>query len=508
MTSHSRLVRCAGLLLLLSGCNSLLAASTATDKFEPVREYIREQLREQSLPSIAVAVAKDGKIVWEEGFGWADRERRTVADAHTPYSLASISKPITTTGLMTLVRDGKVDLDRPANDYLGRVKLIARVGDAAQATVRRVANHTSGLPLHYQFFYEDEPYRRPSMDETLLRYGNLVTAPGEHYQYSNLGYGVLDYIIERVSGRSYTEFMRQEVFLPLGMTRTSIDIGPGLEAYAATRYGNDGRPLPFYDFSHPGGSAVFSSAHDVARFGMFHLKNRLRDQKAILSAAMIDQMHRPSGGPGDDLFYGIGFFVDDMHGYRVVSHTGSMGGVSTILWLLPDENLAIVALSNASSALPADTASRIAAALLPKWKMKLRDDRREERPAFATPAELAGTWTGTLHTQLQDLPITLEFRADGQVHARLSTQMVALVNAAHLKDGRFGGRFVGRVGTPDTDSYHNVVQLDLKLRGDRLTGAATTLNSNSGYDDPRMRNALSHWVELRKNPSGDDLDAE
>ena len=103
-----------------------------------------------------------------------------------------------------------------------------------------MANHTAGLPLHYQFFYEDEPYRRPAMDETIRRYGNLVTAPGERFQYSNLGYGLLDYVTERLSGKGYADFMRQEVFLPLGLTRASVGVGPGLEPYAATRYGGGG----------------------------------------------------------------------------------------------------------------------------------------------------------------------------------------------------------------------------------------------------------------------------
>src|SRR4029077_15085253 len=89
------------------------------DQFESVRESIRRQLVETQSPSIAVAVAKDGKIIWEQGFGWADRERRIAADEHTLYSMASISKPITATGLMTLVEAGKIDLDRPVNDYLG-----------------------------------------------------------------------------------------------------------------------------------------------------------------------------------------------------------------------------------------------------------------------------------------------------------------------------------------------------------------------------------------------------
>src|SRR5436190_4919685 len=221
-------------------CLLLPPFALTADQFDSVRALIRRQLVETSTPSVAVAVARDGRILWEEGFGWADREKRIVANEHTLYSLASISKPITATALMTLVQAGKIDLDRPVNEYLGDAKLRARVGDAAQATVRRVANHTSGLPLHYQFFYADEPYRPPSMDETILRYGNLVTMPGERYEYSNLRFGILDYVIARAAGMSYEDYMRKEVFVKLGLTHTSVGIGPGLEKFAAARYGEDG----------------------------------------------------------------------------------------------------------------------------------------------------------------------------------------------------------------------------------------------------------------------------
>jgi CubicO group peptidase (beta-lactamase class C family) len=264
------------------------------DPFDPVREFIRKGLVETGMPSISVAVAKNGEIVWEEGFGWADREKRIRASGHTMYSLASISKPITATGLMVLAQQGKLDLDRSVNGYLGNASVRARVGDAAQATVRRVANHSSGLPLHVQFFYHDTARRPPSMDETILRYGNLVTAPGERFQYSNLGFGILDYVIERVSRKTYTDFMREEVFIPLGLTRTSVHIGPGLDPFVATRYGREGLPVPFYDFDHPGASAVWSSAHDLAQFGMFHLKAHLPDQKPILSDESIDAMQKPT----------------------------------------------------------------------------------------------------------------------------------------------------------------------------------------------------------------------
>src|SRR5439155_18206289 len=299
------------------------------DPFDAIRASIRKQLVETQTPSIAVAVARDGKIIWEQGFGWADREKRIAADEHTMYSLASISKPITATGLMTLVAAGKVNLDRPVNDYLGAAKLRGRAGDAAQATVRRVANHSSGLPLHYQFFYADDPYRPPSMDETILRYGNLVTAPGETYQYSNLGFGILDYVIARVSGRTYEDFMREEVFVKLGLTHTSVGLGPGLNRYEAVRYGPDGLAIPFYDFDHRGASAVYASAHDLVRFGLFHLKAHLPDQKAILSDESIDAMHAPTMNSGKNAGYGVGWATADLpNGYHVVSHTGGMGGVA------------------------------------------------------------------------------------------------------------------------------------------------------------------------------------
>ena len=102
----------------------------ADDVFDPIRSYIREQLVERQVPSLSVAVAKGDRIIWEQAFGWADRERRIPADSNTPYSIASISKPMTATALMTLVAAHKIDLDKPVDDYLGSAKLRARIGSA------------------------------------------------------------------------------------------------------------------------------------------------------------------------------------------------------------------------------------------------------------------------------------------------------------------------------------------------------------------------------------------
>jgi CubicO group peptidase (beta-lactamase class C family) len=467
----------------------------AADEFDSVRVFIRSQMVETSAPSLAVAVARDGKIVWEEGFGWADREKRIAATPHTLYSLASISKPITATGLMVLVQAGKIDLDRPVNDYLGDAKLRARVGDAAQATVRRVANHTSGLPLHYQFFYIDEPYRRPTMDETILRYGNLVTVPGEKHEYSNLGFGILDCAMARTAGRAYEDFMRQEVFQKLGLTHTSVGIGPGLEKLAATRYGEDGLPIPFYDFDHRGASAIYASAHDLVRFGLFHLKAHLPDQVAILSDASLDEMHKPTAVVGPHAGYGIGWATSDTPGgYHVVSHTGGMGGVATSLRILPSEKLAVVVLCNARSTLPGRVSDEILAAMLPHWPTNRNPATAPQPKPFQPTADLIGTWKGKLVTYKAELPFELRVLESGEVQTRVGSQFHMLLNDVRMEDGYLSGRFLSDIQTEDANRRPYFLLLKLKLRGAVLNGPVSAIS----LPGKRTGNALTSWAELRK----------
>src|SRR5205809_7326381 len=315
----------------------------SSDQFALVRGAMHRLVDSMGSPSVAVAVAKDGQIVWEDAIGWANREQRIPATTNTIYPLASISKPITATGLMVLVERGQVDLDLPINTYLGPAKLTGLAGDARGATVRRVLSHTAGLPLHSQFFYSDRGYAPPDMAETIRRYGKLVFPPGQVVEYSNLGYGIIGNVIERVSGKSYAEFMRQEVFVPLGLTHTSIDLPIGLENFVAERYDNDERALPFFTFDHIGASSVYSSAHDLVRFAMFHLKDRLPDQRAILQDATVDLMHQPTPPSTSGLGFGI------FEGGKLLAHTGGMPGATTLMILYPAWNLAVIVLSNTST---------------------------------------------------------------------------------------------------------------------------------------------------------------
>jgi len=469
--------------------------STFQGKFDNVRVKIIDLMEETGACSVSVAVAKDGKIIWEESFGWANREKRIKANPHTMYSLASISKHITATGLMILVERGLVDLNRSINSYLGRSKILAFEGKASDATVKHVLNHTSGLPLHWQFFYENQPYQPPSMEETIRRYGILVAAPGEIYQYSNLGFGILGYVISRISGKSYQDFMKTEVFLPLGMTRTSVGIGPGLKDYAAQRYDANQKPIPFYDFDHRGASAVFSSAHDLVRFGMFHLKNHLPDQKQILKDETIDAMkvEKDPNAANKEYRFGWREKMND-HGYRSISHTGGMPGVSTEIKLIPSEDIALVVLCNSRCKPVYEIDNEILASLLPRFARNLEAEKRKAEKKvdkkISLPRTLLGKWEGQIKTYSGVMPIQMIFQNDGDIHVKIENQLETLLNSVNFKDFILTGVFNEEIKTEDTSCFPHTIHLKMKLRGKRLYGYANAT--------ARPFFSISSWIELRE----------
>lgn len=469
------------------------------DEFDPVRELIQEKIADGEPSSLAVVVLRDGKELWAEGFGWADREQRRKADVHTPYSLASISKPITATGLMLLVEKGKLDLDHAANDYLGSAKLLARVGQAEDATLRTIANHTSGLPLHWQFFFADDSAKAPSRDETIARYGQLFTTPGEKYQYSNLGYGVLDYIVERASGRDFKEFMHEEVFVPLGMTRSGIDLLPALEGQEAVRYDTDGRRLPQYDFDHPGASAVYASAHDLARFGAFHVQTPFEDQAAILKPESITAMQATP----IDVAYGVGWSVTLLpSGERRVQHSGGMPGVSTRLTLLPENKIVVVVLANGRSRLPYQVTEEVLKILLPEDFAESDENHARSDDETPTTAKLHGQWNGEVMTYKGAEKLTLWFQEDGDVHVRLGDSLKTLLNHVRFDGDTLSGEFAGTLSTPDVTRAKCTLHLNLQLEGDTLQGAVIA----QATSPTRHYFALSHWAELQREPTQPESD--
>lgn len=467
--------------------------------FNDARAFIERAMKESNLPSVSVAVAKDGEIIYAEGFGYADLDRRIPATPNTMYSLASISKPMTATALMQLVENGAVDLDRPANDYLGSAKIHSRVWDANGATVRRVLSHSAGLPLHYEFFYDGEEHAPRNTDQGIARYGVLVSPPGEVYQYSNLGYGIIERIVEQVEGGAYDDIMQRDVFGPLGMTRSTISTGAGLDDSVAVRYGPDNEPVPFYDFDHRGGSAVYSSARDLARFGMYHLGD-LRNVRILADSTRL-AMQRPISAGATTDGYGMGWIIQgDDAGYLRVSHSGGMPGVSTLLNMYPEEDVVVVVLTNRSNGFVSRIAQELASAVLPGYEDALRKRRAEmaarapSAPASPATESLLGEWTGTIYTPEDTVPLKLTVQPDGDVHVQLGDNLRTLLSDVSAPDGtRIIGRFAGTIPETNAQRHDHTVLLDVRLRNGKLSGQATA--QTDGWP---AYFALTSYVELER----------
>jgi hypothetical protein len=272
----------------------------------------------------------------------------------------------------------------------------------------------------------------------------------------------------------------------------SVDIGPGHAPHAAARYAPDGSPIPFYGFDHPGGSAIWSSAHDLARFGMFHLKSGLGDQKRILRDSTIDEMHKPTQSTGPGSHYGVGWAIRETGAGREVSHTGGMGGVATALRLVPSRKIAVAVLCNAGVDLPQRVADQVLSRLLPGAATPATPAAKPS--PFRAPAELRGKWAGELSTYAKSIPLRMEVQEDGDVHVRLGNQMETLLNGARWDNGVLTGQFGGDIGTEDANRRPYSLNAALKLRGEVLNGPVSAISLPGN----RAGNALTQWAELRR----------
>jgi CubicO group peptidase (beta-lactamase class C family) len=445
--------------------------------FSKVRKSIQERV--SRIPSISVAVARKGEVLWEEGFGWADRESQIPANEHTMYYTASVTKSFTATALMILYERKKLDLDRPVNDYLAGAKLSSPAWNPAEATVRRVVNHTAGLTT---FNASKLP-----IDEAIGSYGVLVWPPGEHFDYSNLGPIVLEKVITEVSGQPYADFLRREVFQPLGITRASVGFEPALEKHTARAYNAaTGALLP------PPGGGIYCSAHDLLRFGMFHLKTRAADQKAILSDRSIDAMQSETVDAGRQGRYGLAWWVEENRfGYRSVLAQGGTDAAQAWLRLIPSEGIAVALLCNSGNSSVKSVVDEILSTLLPVYS------EESAKPATTAPQSAAqgpspafvGSWKGFVKTSRGDIPLTFSIPKSGDVHVQLGSQPLAVLETPKFNEKRVAGMISGKLDVQKyPGSQLNKVDFYLYLRDGALKGAAVT-----GWHP-----ALPFWAELKK----------
>jgi CubicO group peptidase (beta-lactamase class C family) len=490
-------------LVLAVSCLSILAVAPASrtpqpgpaDPWAGVRERISGEIEAKKVPSVSLAVISDGGIVWEEAFGLADLEKGTKATPRTVFPIASVTKPFTATAIMILAERGLVDLNRPAGAYLPPGSLKAFEGDVAGVTIRRILQHTSGLPMFWGFYFEGASRPRPPLGTILSRYAIVVAPPGGGYNYSNLGYTVLESVIERVSGRSYPDFMASEVFRPLGLNRTEVVTSPPGRPDAARKYGPSLAPVPFCDHATRGASAIYATAHDLASFLLLHLGRLRSDQKPILQPRSIDAMRTARDPDVRDSSYALGWETGRRFGYPIVTHGGVMDGCRAHLAMIPSEGLGVAVLINGENLPSIRVCDWVFAAMLPDYAKALEAAEpgrgvAPSQPAFRPPAGAVGTWEGPIQTHEGNIPVRLTVGPDGRIEiSRLDPsgqpgEGLAPLKPPTINRGVLVVHFPQVFTTSDATSPSHRTVLGLHIRPDRLSGEANTIASDMSYSFP------------------------
>lgn len=396
------------LLCLLT--SSTLVFSRAQD-VQKIEEQIHALLEDQTLPSLAIGVLKDGKVIYQKAFGYADVENKVKATVQTSYQLASLTKPITATAILKLHQQGLINLDDPITEYI----TVKKVDDSfPDPSIRQVLNHTAGLGTYFDIYYEDEAVKPTSFLEAWEKYGTIFQEPGKVCEYSNLGYGLLDYIISKAATTSYVGYLKDKLFKPLKMSGSFVmEKTTKSNPKIANKYDSSLEVLPFVWNNTPGAGNVASSVPDLLRFAAFHLQNL---KTGPLDAKIIDEMQTYQA-PNTlfhyykDTYYGLGWYVMEAdQGQKVVWHEGGMMGASTVLKLFPKENLAIVLLTNTHApAICRTLTDKITSAMIPNYKPTPLNEIAEYQPVSLDTSS-NGLWKGQMHIEGKKVPISLSIK--------------------------------------------------------------------------------------------------
>ncbi len=305
----------------------------------------RDTMSGKRIPGLSIVLADSRGTIWEAGFGFGDDARRVPVDPQTMFSIQSISKIFTAVGVLTAVRDTKLDLDAPISRYLPgfRVKSIFSEHPEDSITLRHLLTHTAGFTHEAprgNNFSPDEP----SFDDHAASIADtwLMFPVGERYSYSNLGIDLAGYVVERVSGRPFVDYMREEVFRPLALSRTTMDRSLiTAESNRAIGHMRGLRSLPVY-VPMVGAGGAYSTAHDLGAFLSFMLREGKSTTASILPGWAFTEMETTPNRGSCGLGVGIGRRDGDLY----FNHGG--GGYGFLAWMswYPTLDIGIAVLTN------------------------------------------------------------------------------------------------------------------------------------------------------------------
>ncbi len=319
--------------------------------FEGDADHYLKGLVQSNKFSGAVLVANQGKAVLSKGYGLANYEHDIANTPETKFRLGSITKQFTAMCVLILQEQGKLSVRDPVSKY---------VEDSPDTwkpiTIHHLLSHTSGIPGFTEFPDNLERERLPAtVDGTVKRFKDkpLDFQPGEKFKYSNSGYVLLGYIIERVTGKTYEKVVKDNIFTPLRMKSSGYDHPWIVLNNRASGYGwRDGKRVNCIHFEmdtpHAAGG-LYSTVEDLLLWDQALYTEKLVSRKSL------DSMFTPVKG-----IYGYGWFIGERASHKYVEHGGGIAGFLTYLARYPEEKLTVIVLSNFERANPEEISRELA----------------------------------------------------------------------------------------------------------------------------------------------------
>ena len=474
----------------------------SNESFDKARSVIRQWIDEDKTPSVSVAVLKDGEFIWREAFGMSRYDDSIPATPASIYPIASVTKSFTATAIMKLVEQGNIKLDEPISRYFGEDAIRSYFNPERPVEIRDLLQHTSGMGMYYNNVYHREE-DIDTLPDPKDRYAVLFYPPGERFEYSNIGYAMLGEIVEKVSGMTYEEYLREHIFSPLEMQHSFVRVNDArTDSYVQLR-GAKNELLPWVYTDTKGAGDMYSTAHDLALFGKMHLGGS--EQAKILSEKTIDEMRNPdniSARQNDPCVpYGYGWFYE-VSDSQITSfwHEGGFDGAASILKVLPSENLVIAVVTNTTFTKSRNDAivNEILAAIAPSYEKISCNTLEDVTPtALSESTEYKGDWEGKLYTKSDTLGLQMQFTDSGEAtlqFEKLQTRFVftddtpfpnkTFLNYAQVTKGELSGWILGSmIPTPDWKDIHHIGQLNLYPRDGKLVGHIKVFNSNIIRED-------------------------
>lgn len=454
---------------LVLGAPGAARATIRTDAVSPaiaarIDAMLEAAIVHQHLPGVAVAVERDGTVIYARGYGYRNVARHLPNDENTVFNIASASKQFCAASIMLLQQAGKLSVDDKLSRFFPAYK------HGGDITLREMLNHTSGIPD-----YTDLPkvphHASPQQYFGLVSKLPLEFTPGSRYQYSNTNYVVLAMIVQQVSGEPYGRFVTERLYGPVGMTHASIHTLPSGQPDGATGYSWDGKKIVTVvrtpdDFGFGDGD-VNASVVDLMKW------DAALDGGAVVNADSWRAMTTIPTAQGETATsgYGFGLELDELNGRHYVYHGGAQYGFKTVNGTLPDQHFAVVLVSNSDAFYQYWLIKQIIALFYPPTAAQAAapvpgDDPKIRRAALALVAAMqAGT-----------VAKSPRFSADFNAAlkgARAETQRVGAVGP--VRSAVFGGMFYrsGQLIYPYLLTFpHAVVNYYYVLGKDRRVGGA------------------------------------